>query len=67
MRFFSINANLLVVKQNDKVTKEENILSRDARSLINRNDDAVESELGDPDCTIEIIDPTDGKQFKIKQ
>ncbi|CAF1380954.1 unnamed protein product [Rotaria magnacalcarata] len=45
---------------NDENATKEDILSRSVRSVTNDNDDAVESELDDPDCTSEITYSSNG-------
>ncbi|CAM2712279.1 unnamed protein product [Rotaria socialis] len=49
----------IFIFNNDNATKED-ILSRSVRSVMNGNDDAVESELDDPDCTSEITYSSNG-------
>ncbi|CAF3513359.1 unnamed protein product, partial [Rotaria socialis] len=49
----------IFIFNNDNATKED-ILSRSVRSAMNGNDDAVESELDDPDCTSEITYSSNG-------
>ncbi|CAF3566775.1 unnamed protein product [Rotaria sp. Silwood1] len=42
------------------IFNNENLLSRNVRYVVSENDDAIESELDDPDCIMEKINRTNG-------
>ncbi|CAF4489042.1 unnamed protein product, partial [Rotaria sp. Silwood2] len=45
---------------NNENTTKENFFSRNIRSVMIENDDAIESELDDPDCIMETTNSTNG-------